>query len=161
MINATEPRAKSLSLASSHALGRYRLIANIASGGMADVYLAVTEGAGAPAQFQKLLVIKMLKRELCEDAEFVKMFLDEARVAARLNHPNLVQTLEVCETSGRYFLAMEYLDGQPVHRVLQNAQTRAELDLGTRLHILSQALSGLHYAHELNDYDGSHLGIVH
>src|SRR5262249_54103891 len=73
MINAMETRAKSVSLASSHALGRYRLIAKIASGGMADVYLAVTEGAAALTHFRKLLVIKMLKRELCEDVEFVKI----------------------------------------------------------------------------------------
>lgn len=159
MNNASDTRMKSLKPASPHVFGRYRLIANIGRGGMADVYLAVT--AETPAHFQKLLVIKMLKRELCDDAEFVKMFLDEARLAARLNHPNVVQTIEVCEAGGRYFLAMEYLEGQPLNRVLRSAQTRTELDLGTRIYILIQALSGLHYAHERKDYDGSRLDIVH
>src|SRR5688572_8617126 len=100
MNNASDTRMKSVKPASPYVFGRYRLIANIGRGGMADVYLAVTEGVETPAQFQKLLVIKMLKRELCDDAEFVKMFLDEARLAARLNHPNVVQTIEVCEASG-------------------------------------------------------------
>jgi serine/threonine protein kinase/ABC-type branched-subunit amino acid transport system substrate-binding protein len=141
--------------------GRYRLIADIGRGGMSDVYLAVTEGIEAAAQFQKLLVIKMLKRELGEDPDFVKMFLNEARLAARLNHPNIVQTIEIGNAGGRYFLAMEYLEGQPLHRVFRNADARDSLSLAMRLHILVQALGGLHYAHERTDYDGSPLDIVH
>jgi serine/threonine protein kinase/ABC-type branched-subunit amino acid transport system substrate-binding protein len=141
--------------------GRYRLIGDIGRGGMSDVYLAVTEGIEAAAQFQKLLVIKMLKRELGEDPDFVKMFLNEARLAARLNHPNIVQTLEIGNAGGRYFLAMEYLEGQPLHRVFRNADARDNLSLAMRLHILVQALGGLHYAHERTDYDGSPLDIVH
>ncbi|HVZ31582.1 MAG TPA: ABC transporter substrate-binding protein, partial [Polyangiaceae bacterium] len=141
--------------------GRYRLIADVGRGGMSDVYLAVTEGTEAAARFQKLLVIKMLKPELSEDSEFVAMFLNEARLAARLNHPNVVQTIEVGEAGGRYFLAMEYLEGQPLHRVSRNLEARARLGLDMRLHILIQALAGLHYAHERRDYDGSPLDIVH
>jgi serine/threonine protein kinase/ABC-type branched-subunit amino acid transport system substrate-binding protein len=141
--------------------GRYRLIADIGRGGMSDVYLAVTEGIEAAAQFQKLLVIKMLKRELGEDPDFVKMFLNEARLAARLNHPNIVQTIEIGNAGGRYFLAMEYLEGQPLHRVFRNPDARDNLSLAMRLHILVQALGGLHYAHERTDYDGSPLDIVH
>jgi serine/threonine protein kinase/ABC-type branched-subunit amino acid transport system substrate-binding protein len=161
MINFSETRSRVSKVPGSNVFGRYRLIANVGRGGMADVYLAVTESPEARAQFQKLLVIKMLKRELCEDADFVRMFLDEARLAARLNHPNVVQTIEVCEAGGRYFLAMEFLEGQPLHRVLRNTQTRMELDVGTRLYILGQALSGLQHAHERRDYDGSRLDIVH
>jgi serine/threonine protein kinase/ABC-type branched-subunit amino acid transport system substrate-binding protein len=141
--------------------GRYRLIADIGRGGMSEVYLAVTEGTDAAAQFQKLLVIKMLKRELGEDPDFVKMFLNEARLAARLNHPNIVQTIEIGNAGGRYFLAMEYLEGQPLHRVFRNPEARDNLSLAMRLHILAQALGGLHYAHERTDYDGSPLDIVH
>jgi hypothetical protein len=110
MINSSETRSRISKAPATNVFGRYRLIANVGRGGMADVYLAVTESPEARAQFQKLLVIKMLKRELCEDADFVRMFLDEARLAARLNHPNVVQTIEVCEAGGRYFLAMEFLD---------------------------------------------------
>jgi serine/threonine protein kinase/ABC-type branched-subunit amino acid transport system substrate-binding protein len=161
MIHSPDPRTKSDKASSFNVFGRYRLIADVGRGGMSDVYLAVTEGTEAAARFQKLLVIKMLKPELGEDSEFVSMFLNEARLAARLNHPNVVQTIEVGEAGGRYFLAMEYLEGQPLHRVLRHPEARARLGLDMRLHMLIQALAGLHYAHERRDYDGSPLDIVH
>jgi serine/threonine protein kinase/ABC-type branched-subunit amino acid transport system substrate-binding protein len=161
MINSPDPRTRSDKASAFNVFGRYRLIADVGRGGMSDVYLAVTEGTEAAARFQKLLVIKMLKPELSEDSEFVAMFLNEARLAARLNHPNVVQTIEVGEAGGRYFLAMEYLEGQPLHRVLRNNDARSRLGLDMRLHILIQALAGLHYAHERRDYDGSPLDIVH
>ena len=161
MINSPDPRTKSDKASAFNVFGRYRLIADVGRGGMSDVYLAVTEGTEAAARFQKLLVIKMLKPELSEDSEFVAMFLNEARLAARLNHPNVVQTIEVGEAGGRYFLAMEYLEGQPLHRVLRNTDARSRLGLDMRLHMLIQALAGLHYAHERRDYDGSPLDIVH
>jgi serine/threonine protein kinase/ABC-type branched-subunit amino acid transport system substrate-binding protein len=161
MIHSPDPRSKSDKASSFNVFGRYRLIADVGRGGMSDVYLAVTEGTEAAARFQKLLVIKMLKPELSEDSEFVAMFLNEARLAARLNHPNVVQTIEVGEAGGRYFLAMEYLEGQPLHRVLRHNDARARLGLDMRLHMLIQALAGLHYAHERRDYDGSPLDIVH
>lgn len=161
MINSSDSRSKDDRAAHFNVFGRYRLIADIGHGGMADVYLAVTEGSEAAAKFQKLLVIKMLKRELGEDPEFVKMFLNEARLAARLNHPNVVQTIEVSEAGGRYFLAMEYLEGQPLHRILRNVDAQQSLGPAMRLHILVNALGGLHYAHDCRDYDGSSLDIVH
>jgi serine/threonine protein kinase/ABC-type branched-subunit amino acid transport system substrate-binding protein len=161
MTNSSTPPALGDKASVPNVFGRYRLIADIGRGGMSDVYLAVTEGIEAAAQFQKLLVIKMLKRELGEDPDFVKMFLNEARLAARLNHPNIVQTIEIGNAGGRYFLAMEYLEGQPLHRVFRNPDARDNLSLAMRLHILVQALGGLHYAHERTDYDGSPLDIVH
>src|SRR5688572_27749595 len=100
----------------SHTLaGKYRLIAELGHGGMAHVLLALGLG---PAGFNKLVVIKQIRDDLAEDPEFLAMFLDEARLAARLNHPNVVQTNEVGEDAGRYFIAMEYLEGQPYNRVL-------------------------------------------
>lgn len=99
-------------------LGKYRLIAQLGRGGMADVYLAVANGI---AEFSKLLVVKELRREQADDDFFVKLFLDEARLAARLNHPNVVQAIEVGSDGLRHFLVMEYLDGQPLHRVLRRA----------------------------------------
>jgi serine/threonine protein kinase/ABC-type branched-subunit amino acid transport system substrate-binding protein len=161
MMNSPDHRTKSDKASAFNVFGRYRLIADVGRGGMSDVYLAVTEGTEAAARFQKLLVIKMLKPELSEDSEFVAMFLNEARLAARLNHPNVVQTIEVGEAGGRYFLAMEYLEGQPLHRVLRSTESRSRLGLDMRLHMLIQALAGLHYAHERRDYDGSPLDIVH
>jgi branched-chain amino acid transport system substrate-binding protein len=143
------------------AFGRYRLIAAIGRGGMSNVYLAVTEGAQAGTQFQKLLVLKVLNRELGEDPEFVRMFLNEARLAARLNHPNIVQTIEVGHAGAQHFLAMEYMEGQPLNRILHNDEATSQLSLSMRLHVLMQALGGLHYAHERKGYDGSPLDIVH
>src|SRR5262245_12584934 len=93
---------------------KYRLIAEIGRGGMADVVLAVAQG---PAGFNKLVVIKKTLQDLAADPEILAMFLDEARLAARLNHPNVVQTYEVGQEDDRYFIAMEYLDGQPLHRI--------------------------------------------
>jgi branched-chain amino acid transport system substrate-binding protein len=146
--------------APTHQIGRYRLIAGIGRGGMADVYLAVYANADA-GRFQKLLVLKLLKPELSAEPDFIEMFLDEARLAARLNHPNVVQTLEVGEDARRHFLAMEYLEGQPLNRVVQTLASRPEFDLSARLSILLHALTGLDYAHELADYDGTPLSVVH
>jgi serine/threonine protein kinase len=143
------------------ALGRYRLLAAIGRGGMSNVYLAVTDGVQASTQFQKLLVLKVLNRDLGEDPEFVKMFMNEARLAARLNHPNIVQTIEVGQAGAQHYLAMEYMEGQPLNRILYSDEARAQLSLSMRLHILVQALGGLHYAHERKGYDGSPLDIVH
>jgi len=133
---------------------------------MADVFLAVQAGP-LGSGFSKLTVVKRLRSNLAEDPEFVSMLVDEARIAARLNHPNVVQTNEVGEVNNQYFIAMEYLDGQPFHRVQHRAN---QLDkagapqLISRSHqyiILMDALAGLHHAHELKDYDGTDLRIVH
>ncbi len=161
MINPLDSRLHGAKAGTSNVYGRYRLIADVGRGGMANVYLAVTEGTDSALQFQKLVVMKMIKRELGDDPEFVRMFLNEARLAARLNHPNVIQTLEVGEAGGRHFLAMEYLEGQPLHRILRSSEARTKLGLSSRLHILVNALSGLHYAHELTGYDGTPLDIVH
>ncbi len=83
------------------------------------------------------------------------MFLDEARLAARLNHRNVVQTNEVGQQNGRYFIAMEYLEGQPLNRVLHRFQKVGGLPLGHHLRVVSEVLAGLHHAHELTDYDGT------
>jgi serine/threonine-protein kinase len=139
-------------------VGRYRLIAELAHGGMGDVYLGVAQG---PAGFSKLMVIKMLRPALAEDEQFLSMFLDEARLAARLNHPNIVQTVEVGNEGRRYFLAMEYLEGQSLQRVRQRVAKEHPFPLGPHLRILVEALNGLHYAHDLVDIDGHALGIVH
>lgn len=139
-------------------LGKYRLLAELGRGGMAEVYLAVSQG---PAGFNKLVVLKQLSASLAEDPEFLAMFLDEARLAARLSHPNVVQTNEVGHDGSRYFIAMEYLEGQPVNRVLHRLGREGGFPLGMHLRILADALAGLHHAHELTDYDGTSLDVVH
>ena len=138
------------------AFGKYRLIAPIGTGGMAEVYLAVNNDGGA--RFAKLVVIKKLKDYLAHDREFMTMLVDEARIAARLNHPNVIQTLDVGETDGQPFLTMEYLDGQPLHRFRRH---REHLPPGMLPSILVDVLAGLHHAHELKDFDGTPLSIIH
>jgi serine/threonine protein kinase len=144
--------------AASGALGKYRLIAELGHGGMAQVFLALARG---PAGFNKLAVIKQIREQLADDPEFLTMFLDEARLAARLNHPNVVQTNEVGEDGKRYFICMEYLEGQPLNRIIQRLGRENGLPLGLTLRILVDGLAGLHHAHELADYDGTALQVVH
>jgi eukaryotic-like serine/threonine-protein kinase len=138
-------------------IGKYRIIAKLGQGGMATVFLSIASG---PVGFNKLLVLKLLKDELESDGDFLTMFLNEARLAARLNHANVVQTYEVGVEQGRHFLAMDYLDGQPLHHLLRKV-TRARMPLDVHVRILADMLAGLHYAHTLTDFDGSPLHVVH
>ncbi len=147
--------ARELSL--GDALGKHRLLGALGHGGMADVYLAVADG---PEGFRKLCVIKLLKESMAQDEEFRAMFLDEARLAARLNHPNVVQTFEVGDLSGRLMLAMEYVEGQPATRVRRRLPG-TQLPLTVWMRVLCDVLEALEYAHTLTDFDGSLLGIVH
>jgi serine/threonine protein kinase len=143
-------------------LGKYRLLAELGRGGMATVHLAIAHGpAGFSTGFNKLLVIKQICSQFSEENDLVAMFLDEARLSARLNHPNVVQTNEIGEQDGRYFIAMEYLEGQPLNRVLRRMARSGGMPLAMHVRVITDALAGLHYAHELADYDGTPLGIVH
>ncbi len=140
-------------------LGKYRLIAEIARGGMGIAYLAVKPG---PDGFRKLVVVKELRPELIGDAACVAMFMDEARLAARLNHPNIAQTLEVGTSGSRRFIAMEYLDGQSLQQLASRALGQStRMPLRMHLGILLDVLSALEYAHEFTDFDGTPLGVVH
>ncbi len=151
-----------LALAGSEAnvaqsLGKYRVLGALGQGGMADVYLAAADG---PEGFRKLCVVKLLKEEFLDDSDFRVMFLDEARLAARLTHANIVQTFEVEESEGRLLLAMEFVEGQPLTRVVRSADPE-RFPLACAVRILCDVLEALDYAHNLTDYDGSSLGIVH
>jgi eukaryotic-like serine/threonine-protein kinase len=137
-------------------VGKYRYIATLEEGGMADVFLAVTKDS----RFEKIVVIKQLRDALAEDPSFVAMFMDEARLAARLNHPNVVQTLEVGTDLGIHFLAMEFLEGVSYVRMAR-LRDRIPAPLALHVRVLVETLRGLHYAHELRDYDGRPLGVVH
>jgi serine/threonine protein kinase len=139
--------------------GKYTLIGKLGHGGMAEVNLAVMSGKG---NFRKLVVIKRMHAHLEAEPGFVDMFLDEARLAAQLDHPHCVQTLEVGEAGGQHFLAMEYLDGQGLERLLRITGQRGETLPPTLVaRMVADALDGLGYAHELTTYDGQRLGVVH
>jgi serine/threonine-protein kinase len=139
---------------------------------MAEVFLAVVAGPRGSG-FSKLTVIKRLRASFEDDPEFINMLVDEARIAARLNHPNVVQTHEVGDVDGKYFLSMEYLDGQSFNRVQNRASSilkKSREDSSIKPSgwtkemeyvVCLDVLAGLHHAHELVDYDGSPVSIVH
>ena len=131
-------------------LGKYQLLRKLATGGMAEVFLAKTDG---PMGFEKLLVIKRILPHLAEDPQFVEMFLGEAKLAAQLNHPNLVQLFDFGEAEGSYFIAMEYIDGPTLRLMLSRARDlRAPISLGLAARIVSSAAEGLAYAHDFRDH---------
>jgi tRNA A-37 threonylcarbamoyl transferase component Bud32 len=139
-------------------IGKYHVIAELARGGMGNVYLAALCG---PGRFHKLLVLKELKPELADDETFVTMFLEEARLAARLVHPNIVQLNEVSSTADRYYMAMEYLDGRSLSRVVRRFAREGGFPVAAQLRVIGDALLGLHYAHELRGFTSEPFGIVH
>ncbi|MCA1664852.1 MAG: serine/threonine protein kinase, partial [Myxococcales bacterium] len=139
-------------------VGRYRLLGEMARGGMGIVYVAAAQG---PAGFSKLVALKELRPDLVEDEEFLTMFLEEARMAARLNHPNIVQTNDVDESHGRHFIAMEYLEGRSLYHVVKRFGARGGFPQRMALSVLRDVLSALDYAHELTGFDGKPLGFVH
>jgi len=136
---------------------KYRKIARLGHGGMAQVTLAVSRG---PAGFSKLLVLKELRSEVASDPDFLKMFLDEARVSARLQHPNIVHTYDVVSEGAEHYLVLEYLQGQPLNKIRSRGEWK-DFPLGFHLRTLADTLAGLQYSHELADFDGKPLNIVH
>ncbi len=138
--------------------GKYRVLALLGQGGTADVSLAALCG---PSGFSKLVVLKSMKPSLKMEPEFARMFMTEARLAARLNHPNIVQTNEVFEFEGLPVIVMEYLEGQSLSNVRGRARGTSRFTLAMHLRVLADILDGLHYSHELTDYDGTPLEVVH
>ncbi|MBL9112836.1 MAG: protein kinase, partial [Myxococcales bacterium] len=122
-------------------------MAELASGGMATVYLARLSSV---AGFQRLYAIKRLHPHLQREPEFVDMFLDEARLAARIHHPNVVSILEVGESKRGYYLVMEYIEGDTLARLLaRSAQAQAKLPVDVTVRIALDTLAGLDAAHDL------------
>ncbi len=138
--------------------GKYRILADLGQGGTATVSLAVARG---PSGFSKLVVLKVMKSTLTQEHEFSQMFMNEARLAARLNHPNIVQTNEVFEHHGLPVIVMEYLEGQALSGILSRARGTDRFSLAMHLRVISDVLGGLHYSHELRDFDGTSLNVVH
>jgi serine/threonine-protein kinase len=139
--------------------GKYDLLALLATGGMAEIWLARISGT---AGFEKRVVVKRLLDKLAVDQEYVEMFLDEARINARLSHSNVVEVLELGQVEGKYFMAMEYVPGLSVSQVgKKSTQRLGDVPQQVATGIIAQACGGLHYAHDKSLPDGTPLGIIH
>ena len=140
-------------------LGKYRLLSLIATGGMGEVFLARQEG---PAGFSKTVVIKRILRHLADDQGFIDMFLNEARLAAQLQHPNIAQIFGLEHESDTWFIAMEHVHGRSCRACLNEGRKR-DVRFPPRIaaRICAQALQALQFAHRLTDEGGRPLGILH
>ncbi|MFK7986447.1 MAG: serine/threonine protein kinase [Sandaracinaceae bacterium] len=144
-------------------IGKYQLAFQLASGGMATVYLARADG---PAGFEKLVALKRIHPHLAKERAYVEMFLDEARIASRITHANVCSVFDFGEVEGEYFIAMEYLVGEPLSQVLRRLHKQREMIRRPQYmllvaRVMSEACEGLHAAHELRDPRGEPLGVVH
>jgi len=144
-------------------IGRYELCFELASGGMASVYLARIDGVSG---FEKLVALKRIHRHLAKEKGYVNMFLDEARIASRITHPNVCSVFDFGEADGEHYIAMEYLVGEPLSRLLSRvagdqSQRKSPLLPLRMSRIIADACEGLHAAHELKDANGDLLHVVH
>jgi len=139
--------------------GKFLLLDRIARGGMAELCRAKIIGSQG---FEKLIAIKKILPHLADQEEFVSAFIDEARLAAFLQHRNIVQIFDFGEIAGSYFISMEYLSGQPL-RILMNLARKNDrpLPLGVILFIVAEICTGLDYAHNLKNFSGEALNIIH
>jgi serine/threonine protein kinase len=150
--------AKADLLAPGACVGRYRLLRRLAIGGMAELHLACANGVGG---FQKVVVLKRVLPHLAADAGFVRMFLDEARLAAHLDHPNVVQVIDSGEAEGEYFYVMEYVHGRNVRELLGAASHAGGMPLTVALTIAVGIAAALDHAHGRVDLEGRALELVH
>src|SRR5882724_2723836 len=148
----------SLSNSAAGLAQKYAVVAELGQGGMSIIHLAAARGLG---DVQKLVVLKSIRPELTTNEKVRQMFMDEARLATRLTHPNIVQTYEVVMLGGRPVMVMEYMEGQPLSSVLRRAAEAGGLPLPMKLRILMEALAGLDHAHNIADYEGNIIGLVH
>ncbi len=158
-LSAGEASSTSSSAQGTYFLGRYRVVDEIGVGGMASVHLARMDGAGG---FQKWVAIKKIHPHLTEDEQFINMFLDEARIAARISHPNVAQVFELGKQDNTFWIAMEYLHGEPLREMMRYAEeVGAPMAPELAARVIADAAEGLHAAHELRGKDGESLNLVH
>lgn len=139
-------------------LGRYELLLPVAKGGMAQVWAARLRGTRG---FQKLVAIKTILADVMDNTRMEQMFLEEATLASQIHHPNVVQTLELGEQDGTLYLAMEWVDGEPLSQVMTRAAEHGGLPLPIAVNLIAQACKGLQAAHDLRDEAGELMGVVH
>jgi serine/threonine protein kinase len=143
------------------ALGDYQLLAKLATGGMAEIFLARKNG-GAERSFDEVVVVKRILPHLADDEHFVTMFRDEANLASQLVHPNVCRVHKLGQAQGVWFIVMEYLHGVALSRMLSRlSKQRHFLDVRAVAGLIEQACAGLHHAHEAKSPDGLPLGVVH
>ncbi len=139
--------------------GKYQLLTRIASGGMAEVWLARSSSIGG---FEKLVAIKRIRSSLCDNQAFVSMFIAEAKLTVRLSHPNIVQVFDFGQVDDDYYMAMEYVEGADLSRIAERARQRGTpLPVGACVYILHQAMDGLAHAHSLSPSRGQAGPIIH
>jgi serine/threonine protein kinase len=157
---SVDQRAPVGPLASGAKLGRYEILAKLAAGGMAIVYVARVQSV---AGFERLVAVKVLHANLAHEDEFIRMFLDEARLAASIRHPNVVPTIDISDSEeAGFFIVMEYIEGDHLGALLSSAHKSEEiLPLPITLRIIADALGGLGAAHDLCDDSGKSLHLVH
>jgi TonB family protein len=154
-----EPERAPTPLPSGTPFGQYELTELIATGGMAEVYRARMQGVEG---FQKIVAIKRILPHLTDNEEFVRMFVDEAKVAAQLQHPNIIHIYDLGKIERSYFIAMEYIDGRDLRSILRTLEEkRARLPLGLALFITSRLAAALDYAHRKHDFQGKAMTLVH
>jgi serine/threonine protein kinase len=139
-------------------LGRYAMYDAIAAGGMATVHYGRLLG---PVGFSRTVALKRLHAQFARDPEFVAMFIDEARLAARIRHPNVVQTVDVVAADGELLLVMDYVQGESLSRLVRASRAGSGIPVRVAAAIVCGALHGLHAAHEATDEQGAPLGLVH
>jgi serine/threonine protein kinase len=144
--------------ASPHVVGRYRIYGRIASGGMASVHFGRLVGA---VGFSRTVAVKRLHAHLAEDPEFMSTMIDEARLVARIHHPNVVPVLDVVAADGELLVIMEYVRGESLSRLLKGERERRRVPVPIAIAVAVGALRGLHAAHEATTDAGAPLGIVH
>lgn len=140
-------------------LGRYELLARLATGGMGEIFLARLEGAEG---FEKLYVVKRILAHLADDARFRQMLVAEARIASKMSHPNICQVFELGEDQNQLYIVMEYLEGVSLLPLMRRfSKSQQQLDLGLIAGVFQQTTDAMNYAHELRDRNGEYLGIIH
>ena len=145
-------------MAEPSSLGPYELVARLGSGGMAEVWKATASGPGG---FARTVVLKRILPHLADDQRFAEMFLSEARLSARLHHANIVDVFACGELDGRYYLAMEFVHGHDLHRLMRAHAAEGAPDPGLGAFVAREICRALAYAHALTDDDGRPLGLVH
>ncbi len=153
------PRTVAPDLDRGRRIGKYEILTRLSMGGMAELFLAYTAGPGG---FRKFVAVKQILPDIKKDDQFVKMFLDEARITAAFSHANIGQVFDLGEEEGELYLAMEFISGQNLEQFVKRAKKRdVPIPIGFSARVVRDACLGLHYAHHFTDASGKPAPVVH